>query len=154
MRFFLIGLIVILALSWCIDGWEEKLKFFGCIGFFLCLYELVNFFNVFGLHIIFLFFEIGFEFFELRKGLILSLSHGIEPFGILVFNVIGLIFYTGGKVWDVFVFLLISSLYLKLFLDSFKLFFQFVERLFEGKYLIFKLPWLNLNQKNRFRNLG
>jgi hypothetical protein len=64
----------------------------------LCLYPLIDVFNILGFHIFFLFFEIGFEFFELGEGLVLSLSHDIEPFGILVFDIIGLIFYTGGKV--------------------------------------------------------
>ena len=95
---------------------------------------MIDVLNVLGFDIIFFLSEIGFEFFEMGKGLILSLSHGIEPLWILLSDVFGLILDTIGKVGDMFVFFLISCLDLQLVLDWFDLLLKFVEGLFKGKY--------------------
>lgn len=106
---------------------------------------MINVFNVLSFHIVFLFSEIGLKFFELRETFILPLGHGIESLCVLLSDVLGLIFYAGGKVWNVFVLFLISIFYFQLLLDSFKLFFQFIQGLFQRINFIFQLALFDLN---------
>jgi hypothetical protein len=75
----------------------------------------------------------------------LPLGHGIESLRVLLSDVLGLIFYAGGKVWNVFVLFLISIFDFQLLLDSFKLFFQFVQGLFQRINFIFQLALFDLN---------
>lgn len=79
-------------------GGKEELTLFGSVRFFLRINPMINVFNVLSFHIVFLFSEVRLKFFELRETFILPLGHGIESLGVLLPDVLGLIFYAGGKV--------------------------------------------------------